>query len=266
MADTPTARDVDRLPWLEPFGESERKRARKPVPRTALVGLLIAFFGVGLAVAFSLGYRVATPPAEPSASVIAAREPEQFAAVQVPPPAPAPRVETVAPPVTVEPPVAAAPKPKAATTKPVVKKARARAKAKAPRRYAGKATRYAKRQPILRPFDLTRRPPPPPAAPYRSQPPPSPTPSRTHALRAPTPRGRVIQLGAYSTPKQADAAWRSLVWRYPYLGKKPKVIAPTPPVGGWQYYRLRLGTQTQAQSAVICQRLRARGQSCIVIY
>jgi hypothetical protein len=44
------------------------------------------------------------------------------------------------------------------------------------------------------------------------------------------------------------------------------VLAATPPVGGWKYYRLRLGTQTQAQSAVICQQLRARGQSCIVIY
>jgi hypothetical protein len=159
-------------------------------------------------------------------------------------------------------------KPKAVAAKPVIKKARARAKAKAPRRYASKATprRYAKRQPILRPFDLTRRPPPPPAAPFRSQPAPSPTPPRTQAWRAPTPRGRVIQLGAYSTQGQANAAWRSLVWRYPYLGRKPKQVAPTPPVGGWKYYRLRLGTQTQAQSAVICQQLRARGQSCIVIY
>ena len=59
MADGRAARDEDRLPWLEPFGEGERSAARKPVPRTALVGLLVAFFGVGLAVAFSLGYRVA---------------------------------------------------------------------------------------------------------------------------------------------------------------------------------------------------------------
>lgn len=261
MADAPPARDVDRLPWLEPFGESERKRARKPVPRTALVGLLIAFFGVGLAVAFSLGYRVARPSAEPPAPVVAARQSDRIAAAQMPPapPAPAPRAEAAAPPAIVEPSVVAAPK--VVTAKPVLKKARARAKVRAPRRYAkstkAKAPRYAKRKPILRPFDLNWRPPPPPAAPIRAQPQPQPS---------PTPRGRVIQLGAYSTPRHANAAWRSLVWRYPYLGRKPKVLAPTRPVGGWRYYRLRLGTETQAQSAVICQQLRARGQSCLVIY
>jgi len=57
MADGPAARDDDRLPWLEPVGEAQRARARKPVSRTALVGLLVAFFGIGLALAFSLGYR-----------------------------------------------------------------------------------------------------------------------------------------------------------------------------------------------------------------
>ena len=252
MADAPTARDVDRLPWLEPFGESERKRGRRPVSRTALVGLLVAFFGVGLAVAFSLGYRVARPSAETPVPVIASRQPDRIASAEAPPsaptPAPVPPLERAAPPPVTATPVVTAPKPKAATPRPVIKKARARAKAKAPRR-------YAKRQPILRPFDLTRRPPPPPAAPIRALPQP-----------APTPRGRVIQVGAYSTPRKADAAWRSLVFRYPYLGKKPKVIAPTPPVGGWRYYRLRLGTETHAQSLVICQHLQSRGQSCIVIY
>ena len=54
MADWRAARDEDRLPWLEPFGESERaQRKRKPASGAALVALLIAFFGVGLAVAFS---------------------------------------------------------------------------------------------------------------------------------------------------------------------------------------------------------------------
>ena len=34
MADRPSARDEDRLPWLEPFGEGEKRKARKPVSRT----------------------------------------------------------------------------------------------------------------------------------------------------------------------------------------------------------------------------------------
>ena len=76
----------------------------------------------------------------------------------------------------------------------------------------------------------------------------------------------MVQLGAYSTPKQANRAWRSITWRYPYLAKKTKVVVPTPPVGGYRYYRLQLATDSQAQSVVICQYLQARQQSCIVIY
>lgn len=246
MADRPAARDEDRLPWLDSIeGEKKRPRGRKPVSRTALVGLLVAFFGVGLAVAFSLGYRFASSPADAPAPT-RAEQPQRTATVQVPLPAPVPlpKVELVAPPVVAEPPVAEAPKPVVA--KPVVKKG---ARAKAPKR-------YAKRRPILRPFKLTKRPPLEPVPPPVARQPTIPF----------TPRGRIIQLGAYSTQRQADAAHRSLVFRYPYLANKPKVISPTQPVGGWRYYRLRLGTETQAQSLVICQYLQSRGQSCIVIY
>lgn len=248
MADRPSARDEDRLPWLEPFGEGEKRKARKPVTRTALVGLLVAFFGVGLAVAFSLGYRVARPAAETPAPAAAPAQRDAAPSVQIPlaPPVPLPQVELAAPQPVSAAPVAAAAEP--ATIKPVVKKARP-AKAKARKR-------VAKRKPILRPFiNIKRRPAPTPAPPVHARP------------QIPfTPKGRVIQLGAYSTQRQADAAYRTLVWRYPYLKTKPKVVAPTRPVGGWRYYRLRLGTETQAQSLVICQQLQAKGQSCIVIY
>ena len=246
MADRPSARDEDRLPWLD-SAEGERARARKRVSPTALVGLLVAFFGIGLAVAFSLGYRVAMPAAEtpvPSRPV----QPQRTASVQVPlaPPVAAPKIAPVAPePIVVEPPVVA-PKPVAAS-KPAVKKPRhIRHKAK-PRH-----VRHAKRKPILRPFINVKRPPPKPAVPPRSP----------YA----GPAGRLIQLGAYSTPRQVDRAWRSIIWRYPYLAKKPKVVAMTPPIGGYRYYRLRFATDSQAQSVVICQYLRVRRQSCIVLY
>ena len=253
MADRPSARDDERLPWLEPFGEGEKKRARKPVSRTALVGLLVAFFGIGLAVAFSLGYRVARPPAEAPASTMQA-PPDRTASVKIPlaPPVPLPEVELAAPQAAVE--IPTAPTAKPAATKPVVKKARA---------HKATARKHApKRRPILRPFiNVKKR--PAPAPPPGPAPPP---PVRVQPVIPFTPRGRAIQLGAYSTQKQADAAYRTLIWRYPYLKTRPKVIAPTQPIGGWRYYRLRLGTQSQAQSAVICQRLQARRQSCIVIY
>ena len=246
MADRPLARDEDRLPWLEPVGEGKKSRAQRPVSRTALVGLLVAFFGVGLAVAFSLGYRFAMPVAEAPAPKLTSIDTVRVAAKPAVPPEPAP------PPAVVEQPAEKIAPPKA--MEPAIVKARTAVKPRA--KAAAKKIRLAakksqRRKPILRPFNLTRRPPPPPSS---WQPPP------------PTPRGRVIQLGAYSTPRQADRAWRSIIWRYPYLATKPKVVAPTRLVGGWRYHRLRLGTETQAQSAVICQYLQARGQSCIVIY
>jgi hypothetical protein len=249
MADRPSARDDERLPWLEST-EAERSRGRKPVSRGVLVGLLAAFFGIGLAVAFSLGYRVARPETQAPAPARAA-PPRQTATVQVPlaPPVPTPQVELIVPsPVAAEPPVGE--RKSAAAAKPAMKKARVvRHKAK-PRHV--RHVRHARRKPILRPFINVKRPPPKPAV----------------APRSPYvgPAGKLIQLGAYSTPKQADRAWRSIAWRYPYLAKKPRLVVPTPPVGGYTYYRLRLATQTRAQSMVICQYLQARGQSCIVLY
>ena len=262
MADRPSARDDDRLPWLEPF-EGEKRQTRKRVSPTALVALLVAFFGVGLAVAFSLGYRVARPADSPSVAIVEPAQRTASVTTPLPPPTPEPQAEPAPPPAALtEAPVVAVPA--VAAPKPVVKKARPKAK-----------KRYAKRKPILRPFELVKRPPlvavPPAPAVQGPQPAPvSPPVQRPVAVRRPiinaTPKGRVIQLGAYSTQKQADAAYRTLIWRYPYLKTKPKVVSPTPLVGGWRYYRLRLGTATQAQSAVICQRLQRRGQSCIVIY
>lgn len=252
MADRPTARDDDRLPWLEPFGEGERAPRRKPATRTVLIALLVAFFGIGLAVAFSLGSRFARPAAKEPAPT-ASRQPQGTASVEVPlaPPVPLPKVELIEPPTFeegrgAEAPVVAAPTPVA--DGPTVKKApAAKPKAKAKKRTTN-------RKPILRPFINIKK---------RA---PSPQPVRVRPTIPFTPRGRIVQLGAYSTKRKAESAYRSIVWRYPYLGTKPKVVSPTPPVGGWTYYRLRLGTETQAQSLVICQRLQARGQSCIVIY
>jgi len=253
MADRPTVRDDERLPWLEP-NEGERRRGRRPVSRGALVGLLVAFLGIGLAVAFSLGYRVARPTGEVPAQGEPA-QPQRSASVQLPltPPAAAPKVEQVATEQPVVQPPVAEPKP-AVTTKPAVKKARVVHHKARPRH-------VWHRRPILRPFiDVKKRAPIAQPTPYQAPPPTPPPPP------PPGPRGKMVQLGAYSTMRQADQAWRSMAWRYPYLGKKPRVVVPTKPIGGWTYYRLRLGTESQAQSLVICQFLQSRGQSCIVVY
>jgi hypothetical protein len=216
------------------------------VSRGVLVGLLVAFFGIGLAVAFSLGFRIAQPAGQTSTPSRAV-QPQRTASVQVPlaAPAPAPKVEESAPPAIVEPPVAES-KP-APTHKRAIKHAR-------PARHKAKPRHVRHRKPILRPFINVKRH-TAVQAPVRYVPP----------VRV-GPRGRLVQLGAYSTVRQADSAYRSIVWRYPYLAKKPKLVVTTPPVGGHQYYRLQLGTASQAQSVVICQYLQTRGQSCIVLY
>ena len=241
MADRPSVRDEDRLPWLDSV-EGERARGRKPVSRGVLVGLLAAFFGIGLAVAFSLGYRIAQPAAQAPTHPV---QPPHTASVQVP--LKPPVLESVAPEPAVVEPAAVVPKP-IVVAKPAIKKTSTVHQKAKPRH-------VRHRKPVLRPFINVKRHTAAPA-PVRRLPPP---------VRV-GPRGRMVQLGAYSTVRQADSAYRSIVWRYPYLAKKPKLVVTTPPVGGHQYYRLQLGTDSQAQSLVICQYLQARGQSCIVLY
>jgi hypothetical protein len=81
----------------------------------------------------------------------------------------------------------------------------------------------------------------------------------------------VVQLGAFPTRAQAEAAWKRVTRRYPYLASKPKMVN-TVEVRGLgngrrtRMYRLQLGTSSQAQSAVICQQLERAGQSCVVVY
>jgi hypothetical protein len=84
-------------------------------------------------------------------------------------------------------------------------------------------------------------------------------------------RGRVVQLGAFPSRAQAEATWKRVTRRYPYLASKPKMVntVDVRALGGGRrtrMYRLQLGTSSQAQSAVICQQLERAGQSCVVVY
>jgi hypothetical protein len=94
---------------------------------------------------------------------------------------------------------------------------------------------------------------------------------------APTPvslqpvvRGRIIQTGAYTSRQEAELAWQSLVRKWPYLGTKPRLISPlevrSTDGRATQMFRVQLATASQAQSVVICQRLTAAKQSCVVVY
>jgi hypothetical protein len=86
----------------------------------------------------------------------------------------------------------------------------------------------------------------------------------------PVVRGRIIQTGAYASRQEAESAWRALVRRWPYLGTKPRLISPlevrSTDGRATQMFRVQLATASQAQSVVICQRLAAAKQSCVVVY
>jgi cell division protein FtsN len=77
-------------------------------------------------------------------------------------------------------------------------------------------------------------------------------------------RGRIIQLGAFRTSAQANGEWNRVYYRYPLLRPLPPRVLKTK-IRGRTYYRLQLGTFSQAHSELLCQRLRATGEGCIVL-
>jgi hypothetical protein len=80
--------------------------------------------------------------------------------------------------------------------------------------------------------------------------------------------GRVVQLGAYQSVHEAEAA--AQLFRYKYRGlleALPKAVLPFRPKATRKlFYRVQFITPSQAYSEVTCQRLRAAAKTCIVVY
>ena len=232
--------DGDRLPWLEPYRDSKapgrplpRRGYRRPIMAGAAFGLLLAAAGAG----YWLGQRDDPAPTErPSATVV------------LPPPRPAP-VEIAAKPPPAEP-VAEQPAPAAPAEAEKPKPAKRLAERKAPARKtirsAGTQQRKARAVRSAQQRQAAARPWP--------------------KMPSPGPPGRVIQLGAFSTPARANYAYSARVARYPLLGQMPRVVVPiiTKP-DGRVLYALRLGTTSRQQSKIVCRNLRASGDHCLVI-
>lgn len=250
QADRPA--DVDRLPWLEPYREA-RPPARRPARRSrgglmALVAALV-LLPVALAAGYWLGQR-GSPPAPRQTSTI----------VPLPKPRPAPALPP-APPVVEAPvtPPAAAPQPaprpvaEAPAPKPAAKRAKPAKKVAKRRSPPRKAIRSAGTQRSS--YSAVR------ARQERL--------ARTRAwpkMPSPGPAGQVIQLGAFSTPSRAYAAYSARTARYPMLARMPRVVVPvvTRPDGRILYV-LRLGTSSRQQSKTVCRNLRRSGDHCLVI-
>jgi hypothetical protein len=78
--------------------------------------------------------------------------------------------------------------------------------------------------------------------------------------------GRMVRIGTYSSLRQGKKAWAKLARSFPGMKKLPAVVTDIPSLrDGRVYYRLQIGTTSQAHSEVLCQRMRAIGQSCVVV-
>jgi hypothetical protein len=78
--------------------------------------------------------------------------------------------------------------------------------------------------------------------------------------------GRLIRVGAFSTVHQAKRGWWAIVRVNPTLKRLPALVVPVRSLrNGRVYYRLQMGTTSQAHSTVLCQRMRMIAQPCVVI-
>jgi len=78
--------------------------------------------------------------------------------------------------------------------------------------------------------------------------------------------GRLVRVGTFSTARQAKKGWWAIVRMNPALKHLPALVVPVQSQrNGRVYYRLQMGTTSQAHSTVLCQRMRMIGQGCVVI-
>jgi hypothetical protein len=241
--------DEDRLPWLEPYRDTIAQKQR--VARRSHGGL-VAYGGalILLIIAAGGGYWLGqrddtVPPTPPSATVaLPAPKPAPVEIAQAPPPA----AETN----TTEPAVAEAPKPVVKKATHARKPARRRSP---PRRKIHSAGVEKARLEAIRAAQERKaaQAPKPVSRPWPKMP-------------SPGPAGQVIQLGAFTTPARANAAYYQRIARYKGLAGMPKVVVPvvTRP-GNRILYVLRLGTTSRQQSKTVCRNLRRSGDHCLVI-
>jgi hypothetical protein len=77
--------------------------------------------------------------------------------------------------------------------------------------------------------------------------------------------GRMVRVGAYSTMDKGKDAWSRLAQLSPAIKQLPAVVTDIPSPTGRTLYWLQIGTTSQAHSEVLCQRMRALGQRCVVV-
>jgi SPOR domain len=77
--------------------------------------------------------------------------------------------------------------------------------------------------------------------------------------------GRMVRVGAYSSLEKGKDAWSRLAELSPAIKQLPAVVTDLQTPSGRTLYWLQIGTTSQAHSEVLCQRMRAMKQSCVVV-
>ena len=78
--------------------------------------------------------------------------------------------------------------------------------------------------------------------------------------------GRLVRVGTFASRAQAKRGWFALMRVNPSLQRLPALVVPVASArDGKTYYRLQMGTTSQAHSVALCQKLRMIGQSCVVV-
>ncbi len=271
MADDTVAQDPDRLPWLSDKARRRRSSGSNPL-------LFWAFLAIVLVAGISYWLGVKT-----------ARQPDEFIDVvgQAPDVITDPLSELAADPVRRPPPpnqiqapglpdislVAdgdPVPIPGVDRARPVEPEAQPVIKTEAGPEAAGQVSETAEK-PVTAPSADASTAPAAPAAPTSAKPvvttpPPPPRLRAWPADRSAGAYGRVARVGTFYTRLQAKQGWARIVRVYPGIRKLRAVVVPVQSLrNGKIYYRLQFGTTSQAHSAVICQRMRAVGQSCVTV-
>ena len=243
MSEVPAAVGFDRLPWLAddqpPRAPRSPRRPDSRAPRRELrvrewLGWAVAALLAVAGAAYWLGFRTAAQTSMDNNS-------EQLAApVTVPLPGPSETPRTEIPTVVVDPAPRVAPI--AATPPPVVKVEPSPRSAPAPTPQAKpKAAKAA------------------PAASSKAQ---AIWPVRVEAGAS----GRMVRIGTFASRQQAKRGWARIMRLYPGMGRLPALVVAQPSLRDRRtYYRLQMGTTSQAHSEVLCQRMRMIAQSCVVV-
>ncbi|MEO7655508.1 MAG: SPOR domain-containing protein [Sphingomicrobium sp.] len=223
---------MDRLPWLTDEGEAARGRRSLGLLAWALPLLLLV-----AAASYWLGANSARWFAGPASPA----DPQPAAPITLPEPMPA--IPDAAAP-TIEPVIEPA-MPVIADPAPMSPPASARAPAKSVRVAPAKTA-----------------PPKPKATIEPKSGIPTPWPVRETDGSA----GRLVRVGAFASRAQAKRGWWALMRVNPSLQRLPALVVPSRSArNGKIYYRLQMGTTSQAHSVALCQKLRMIGQSCVVV-